>query len=116
MFDDLFSLTDWHFLIPLLLDARNLDAAGANSLDLLDASSEFKSLNPMLAYTKIAVLLSSPELLESANRIEQATATSASAETRMFLDIQEALDWLVPTYSGADPKTVWEQNGSGSRM
>lgn len=116
MFDDLFSLKDWHFLIPLLLDTRNLEPSGATSLDMLAASSELKSLNQMLAFTKLAVILRSPESLERASRVEQATAGGAGAETRMFLETQEAMDWLVPTYSGAEPKTVWEQTGSGSSM
>lgn len=101
MLDDLFALEDWHFGTPLLLDSRKLDSSKTDPLDLLDASNRIIVMNSNLAFTKVAVLLRSPESMERAERIEQ--ATGLTADIRMFLDAGKALEWLVPDFSGKMP-------------
>jgi hypothetical protein len=103
MLDDLFALEDWHFGVPLLLDSRKLDSSRTDPLELLEASNNLIEMNPNLAFTKVAVLLRSQESLERAKRIEQSTFPGLTADIRLFLDAKEALNWLLPNFSGKIP-------------
>lgn len=108
MFQDLFSLTEWHFQVPLLLDVRELEPREVSPEEWLDNARKLRSLNAMLAFTRLAVILRSPESVEKAKRVTEATGPAPTAEVKLFDSSTEALNWLVPAYSGSEPKVLRE--------
>jgi hypothetical protein len=95
MLDELYELDYWRPRIPLLLDESEMDILPIATDQLLNAADYFLDQNARLAYTKIAVVLGSPQAMRVAERFRQAVNSQTKAVVEAFLDKAEAEEWLL---------------------
>ena len=95
MLDELFQQDYWRPRIPLLLDETDMDATPVAVEQLINTAEHFLGLNSRLAYTRIAVVLGSPEAMRVAHRFGHAVNSETKAVVEVFLDKEKAVGWLL---------------------
>jgi hypothetical protein len=95
MLDELSTLDYWRPRVPLLLDESEMDYSPIETDQLVRAADYFLDQNSWLAYTKIAVVLSSPGAMRVAERFRRAINSQTKTIVQSFLNREEAKDWLL---------------------
>lgn len=95
MIEDIVGRPFWKPGTDALFDHRALDMAGATYKDMLAARANHQVDDALIGDGKAAIVMRSPGDFGSARQFEMLTQGKVQAELRVFLDLDEAMEWLL---------------------